>query len=471
MSDVADDRIAALARLYLGGRHPELYDAAVSLVGALAVAESRGEASKFERPSDLGGFWERAPVWARAMELALRGESTGLSEFLSRAPDSTGYIERRRRDVKLCLRDMMALRGSGEIHLRSAAELRSLAALAQAGAGAREELVARVALAHALSLWVLNAEAEGVDLTPHADCLFPDDYIPSPEVDVKEPVAVRAVFTPGYVDGLRTSLTLVQEKLLTTQKELQESQAALKDALQAQVDASKADKPPTYDVRFGLPLPADCEAHSGPECGWLVTWYEGEVRKTAILHAQWDRERWARKMGTWVPLRDGLPCTWPVGGAPPQPYHVQHREEMRRLQDLARDAEKRVDIWRDAAEGRKNGQEALEKQTQQLLKRIAERDEVIGKLQAQLRDSRSEGRALRFHQGCPPQTVLDYHTNVNDGLWLVIPEAGGSCWLRTCSENYATGGETGTATWIPVLKHSGRYIPVAIPLPDMTVPL
>ena len=342
-----------MARLYLGGRHPELYDAAVSLVGALAVAESRGEASKFERPSDLGGFWERAPVWARAMELALRGETTGLTEFLSRAPDSTGYIESQRRDVKRCLRDMMALRGSGEIHLRAAAERRSLAALAQAGAGAREELVARVALAHALSLWVLNAEAEGVDLTPHADCLFPDDYIPSPKVDVKEPVAVRAVFTPGYVDDLRTSLTLVQEKLLTTQKELQESQAALKDALKAQVDASKAEKPPTYE----------------------------------------------------------------------------------------------------------------------LLKRIAERDEVIGKLQAQLRDSRSEGRALRFHQGCPPQTVLDYHTNVNDGLWLVIPEAGGSCWLRTCSENYVTGGETGTATWIPVLKHSGRYIPVAIPLPDMTVPL
>ena len=424
-----------------------------------------------ERHADLGGFWELAPVWARALELALRGDTTGLTEFLSRAPSSTGYLESRRRDVKLNLGRVQTLRGSGAVQLRVAEERRSLSSLAHAGGVAREELEARVTLAQALALWLLSVEATGVDLTPHADCLFPDDYIPASKVDVKEPVAVGEAVSRSYVDDLRTSLTLVQGKLLATQKELAESQAAFKDALQAQVDASKAEKPPMHDVRFGLPLPADCAAHSGPECGWLVTWHEDGARKTAILAAQWDRDYWSRKMATWVPLLRGLPCTWPVGGEAPSPYHVQHREEVQRLQDSVREANDRVSALETELEKARDRAGRASAERDSAVKRVAERDAVNGKLLAQLHDSRMEGNALRFHQGCPPQAVLDYHTNVNGGLWLVIPEAGGSCWLRTCSQSYVSGGETGTATWIPVLKHSGRCIPVAIPLMDITVPL
>lgn len=338
---MAVDRIQALKQLYREGRHRELYGSAVSLVGELEASEGRRLFPDGGRALDQGGFWECAPVWARAMELALRGDATGLAEFLDRAPVSAGYIESQRRGVKRLLREMQGPRGGGGTPLSAAKDRQSLAALVQAGARAREVLSARVALAHALSLWVLNAEASGVDLTPHADCLFPDDYVPAPKVAVKEPVAVGA-FSPSYVDDLRTSLTLVQEKLCRTQGELRESQAALKDAITAQVEASKADKPPTHDVRFGLPLPADCAAHSGPECGWLVTWHEEGARKTAILAAQWDRDYWSRKMATWVPLLRGLPCTWPVGGEAPSPYHVQHREEVKRLQDSVREANDRV---------------------------------------------------------------------------------------------------------------------------------
>jgi hypothetical protein len=384
MGDFADDRVRELTRLHREGRRQELYGAALTLVGELEASEGRRLYPEGERHGDLGSFWERAPVWARAMELALRGESTGLSEFLTRVPSPAGFAGHLRRDVELALNTMLSHRGSGELYHRIAAENRTLSALVQAGDVARAELDYRVVLSLCLAQWLVRLEAAGVDLSPHADCLFPDDYVPSPHVGARAPEAapgptVTENLSRGYVETLRAALTSSSEAL-SAWGELRGSQAALRDALQAQVNASKAEKPPAYDARFALPLPADCEAHSGPECGWLVTWYEDGARKTAILPAQWDREHWSRKMATWVPLRDGLPCTWPVGGAPPQPYHVQHREEVKRLQDLARDAEKRVDIWRDVAEGRKKGEEALEKQTQQLLKRLAERDEVIGKL-------------------------------------------------------------------------------------------